>query len=297
MNNNEILEGVYQAAYNAHRNTSFVPEKRAEQIYEDFTSEILEDIKDIPDEGKQRYVTNYRKYLFNWLSAKSRCYSVMITGPANFNNSRHEKANRSEDNRWNEFRQWRKRALKAIEKQKEAAKSPQEKEADIWQNVEERIRDAAATIRAIDDWTWRGYSRPLFVSVIVRNVITPAKNGQTQVVNNALALIRQLNDQAKKPIISPKHKVWGLAEAVQKVTDQQTESQTKESKEYPFEGGKMVLNFQEKRIQIFHDQKPEQEKIQELKSLAFKWAPSNKCWQRIYTDNAIYAAKKFLKMI
>lgn len=61
---------------------------------------------------------------------------------------------------------------------------------------------------------------------------------------------------------------------------------SKGNENYPFEGGNIEINTDEDRIQIFHDVKPSQEVRNELK-LGFNWSPSNGCWQRKITNNAI----------
>ncbi|MCC7514568.1 MAG: hypothetical protein IT212_07730 [Bacteroidia bacterium] len=302
MKKTEILSGLYQAGYNAHRNTSFDPEKRAESIVKEYTAELLEDLKELPQDEHERYTANYKTHLFNWLRSKSNCYSVMITGPANFNNSRHEKANRSEHNRYTEFREWRERVFKAVEKRIEREKTPEQKELEIWEIMEKRIREAAAVIENIDNGTNTTYSRNLFVRVIVGNVDTAAKHGSIETVKKALALIRQLNEQATKPLVTDKHKVWTLEQQAEAQAENKKEVQERESQIQDFEGGKVVLNFKEERIQIFHDQKPERAEIDKIKSFAFRWSPFNKCWQRKLTNNAMYVVSnlmdiKFIKQL
>ena len=46
------------------------------------------------------------------------------------------------------------------------------------------------------------------------------------------------------------------------------------------------------RLQIFFDDKPDEETRTALKSNGFRWAPSVSAWQRQLNDNAIYAAGK-----
>lgn len=60
---------------------------------------------------------------------------------------------------------------------------------------------------------------------------------------------------------------------------------------WEFDGGKVVINTEINRIQILFDGKPEADIRGDLKSNGFRWAPSQKAWQRQLTDNALYAAK------
>lgn len=61
---------------------------------------------------------------------------------------------------------------------------------------------------------------------------------------------------------------------------------------WEFDGGKVVMNVTENRIQILFDEKPDADLRSELKGEGFRWAPSQGAWQRQLTDNAIRAAKR-----
>lgn len=61
---------------------------------------------------------------------------------------------------------------------------------------------------------------------------------------------------------------------------------------WTFDGGEVVINTELNRLQIIFDDKPDDDLRASLKSHGFRWAPSQGAWQRQYTDNAVYAAKK-----
>ena len=61
---------------------------------------------------------------------------------------------------------------------------------------------------------------------------------------------------------------------------------------WDFEGGTVVPNQEENRLQIFFDGKPDVDTRTELKGNGFRWAPSVGAWQRQLTDNAIWAADR-----
>ena len=61
---------------------------------------------------------------------------------------------------------------------------------------------------------------------------------------------------------------------------------------WEFDGGRVVPNAENNRLQIFFDEIPSPEIRQELKGQGFRWARSEGAWQRQLTDNAIYAAKQ-----
>ena len=62
-----------------------------------------------------------------------------------------------------------------------------------------------------------------------------------------------------------------------------------------FNGGEMVINVEKNRVQIIFDDIPEPEKRKLLKSNGFKWAPSEKAWQRQRTLNGVNAAKRLIE--
>ena len=60
---------------------------------------------------------------------------------------------------------------------------------------------------------------------------------------------------------------------------------------WKFDGGEVVMNTAENRLQVLFDEKPDADLRAELKSSGFRWAPSQGAWQRQLNNNAIYAAK------
>lgn len=59
---------------------------------------------------------------------------------------------------------------------------------------------------------------------------------------------------------------------------------------WEFEGGNAEANLEDNRLQLFFDEKPNEDLRRQLKTNGFKWAPSVGAWQRMLNDNAIYAA-------
>ena len=61
-----------------------------------------------------------------------------------------------------------------------------------------------------------------------------------------------------------------------------------------FDGGEIVRNSEENRLQILFDEIPDADTRDALKSNGFRWSPRNKAWQRQLTQNAEYAARRVL---
>lgn len=64
-----------------------------------------------------------------------------------------------------------------------------------------------------------------------------------------------------------------------------------------FDGGRVEANADENRLQVFFDEKPDEEKRGEMKRNGFRWAPSAGAWQRQLTRNAVYAAKHYISFL
>lgn len=274
------IEGLYNLAYRAYTNISFSPEKRAERTVIEHEQELNEDLKLIPESEQQRYIDNYVKYLKSWLGAMSNCYSVMITGGSNFNNSRHEKANRAENARREDFLNWRERALKSIAKKIEESKPSEQRVNEKWERLKRQISQKIE---------WGSVAN--CYSMIERL----AYNGEVELVDNCLALITDYNKTHTKPFMTNRHKIWGLPEIATKARAKKEEKQTKEEEESEINGVKVIKNYQADRLQLFFDGKPESLIIDKLKRNGFKWSPSNGCWQRQLTSNAIYAMQNILE--
>ena len=61
---------------------------------------------------------------------------------------------------------------------------------------------------------------------------------------------------------------------------------------WEFDGGRVVVNTAEHRLQIIFDGKPNADVRTALKGESFRWAPSQGAWQRQLTDNAMRAARR-----
>lgn len=63
---------------------------------------------------------------------------------------------------------------------------------------------------------------------------------------------------------------------------------------WAFDGGKVVANVAENRLQILFDDKPDEDTRAALKSNGFRWARSVGAWQRQLNDSAAYAARRIV---
>lgn len=286
----ETLQEFNELAYRAFYWTSFSPDKVGKNTIESHEAQLNEDLQNIPEDEKQRYIENYKKLFSAWLRAHSNCASSAVTGGSGFNVRRAEKANNSERARYNEFSEWREKALKAIQKRIENAKPESEKRNENWVRLEKDILHSAAVIHGINKGLERGCSKALFVSSIYQKVETYAKKGDVEIVQQAIDSIRKYNE-TMSVVITERHKFFKLIELSESKKERKETNSERDNSELTFTGGKIIQNWKEDRIQIVFESKPDRDVIDLLKKNAFKWSPNNTAWQRKNTQNAVYAAQ------
>ena len=290
------LEDMWKQACDAYAWSSFDPEIRGETDIMIYGEELHNDLRLMPEEERETYITAYRQKLSAQLSALSRCANPMVTGRGGFDYRRQEKTNRSYQNRYEEFRNWRQKVLEAVKRKQEAARPEEEKQEKAWLALKRDIKSSADTIHGIDTGQCRGYNRALFVSSILNKVSTFANRGEVEIVRRAVDFMTGYNSQVKKPVITPRNKFFQLPELAERMREKLKAVQSRENKEVPFEGGTLVWNYGEDRLQILFDRIPEDSRRKELKSSGFRWSPKNKAWQRQLTANALSAAKRVLNL-
>lgn len=286
------LEELWKCACDAFYSTSFSPEERGAYYIRMYEEELNNDIKKMPEEERARYISKYKEWVRTLFGKHSRIMCEAITGPARFPSRRNEKMNNYYDNAVNEFRTWREKALKAMARRIEDAKPEEQKVDEEWTRLKRSIYSSASTIKGINDGTERGYNKALFVSSIYGKVETYAKRGDVTIVEKAIAYVRELNKQSS--IITERHKFFKLAEMAKAACEAQEVRSNKEDTEIFFDGGRVIKNYSEDRVQIVFDTKPQPDVISNLKHNGFRWSPRFSAWQRQLTNNAYYAVTRVI---
>lgn len=282
-----ILASYYQLAYDAYRNTSFSPERRAKDTITSYSSELQEDLKLIEERGGdvERYKAKYIEKFRSWMSSRSRCYSVMITGPANFNNARHEKANNAERNKYEDFINWRGRVIDKVTRPEstdivKGTSGALDKLNEKLQKLEElqslmkaankilRDKKGLKTERLID----AGFTEDNALKLQDTDRFGGTGFPSFSLTNNG-AKIRNL----KKDIASEERRLEKYSDG---------------NKEYQIGSAVAIENAEENRLQLRFEGKPDQPIIKELKSNGFRWSPRNAVWQRQLTENALWSLKR-----
>lgn len=293
----KTLESLRSLSVRAHNGTSFSPEKRGDSTVNGYSEEIDDDIalirsKGASDEQVERYKKGYIEKLSAYLNSRSNIVSTMIAGPSNFPVRRMEKRNRWADNHYENFRQWRKKVLRAYDRYEknrkiEAAGGPlgaakaKLAELESTQEYMKRINRIHAAYKKNPASLDKQKDLSEKEIEAIKNYVpqyswVPHPFAPYQLTNNN-AMIKNTKDRIAE------------LEAKEALS-------TKGNKEFQFPGGVCELNYDLDRVTIKHDQKPERDIIDSLKSSGFRWSPHYGVWMRKLTGNAIFATSHLLKM-
>ena len=278
----ERLNSLREIAYQAYANTSFDPERRRDQILKELEEELQQDLDLLGDKAGD-YESKYIAHCRNWLGRKSRCISVMITGPANFPTRRNQKANNAEQKGWEDFRQWRLRFSKAVNRIH--TPSPEDDMEIAIKKVDRLIinQEIMKTANKILRNKKTTDSEKLYELIDIgfdgnraKQLLEPDCMGTIGFASYAFT-----NNNAK------------IKSAKQKVLIMKARISIKENFEpIPFDGG--VINIEADRVTITHDEKPERAVIDKIKSRGFHWSRNYSCWSRKHTAQALYDAKEIV---
>jgi hypothetical protein len=284
-----LLKDLERKAQTAHNWTSFSPEKRGTQMVNDYGTELNGDVEelksqDIPEDVINEYISRYKRFFSSWISSKSNCASSMITGPANFNVRKHEKANRSEQRHYEVFREWRLRAKKAI--------CRKEKEPTTYLSEIDRYKAELVSMQKNHDLMKEGNIR-------IKNA---KKTGEdlTKYLTDVFNIAPHMIEWAMKfgfGLTNNNANMKRVEQRIKELEAKEVNRNSEQEKGYTFEGGNVVLNYELDRIQVFFDVRQTKEQLDEWKRKGlsgFNWSPSNGCWQRKITNNALWVTKRML---
>lgn len=282
------VEAMKELAYRATQWTSYHSEENGERLLTEAEQGLRSLLAQLPAELHEHAERKYLELYKQWLGAKSRCFSVMITGAGGFNNRRHERANQCEENAYKRLQEWQEHYIKRANRQQrltgwDEIVRLEEKLADL-ERMQEAMKAANKIVRSkklsevekLDELVALGYSENDATKIMFDDTLYGAGFPSFSLSNNNARI------RAAKERIA-----------------QLTRVQEAGDKEVMFEamgGGKVELCAADERIRIYFNQKPTAEERTAIKGAAFKWAPSCKCWQRQLTSNGKYATEKLLNI-
>lgn len=285
-----MLEEYKQRAIWAHNGTSFDPERRGENLineFEEILKNDLEKIREATEQQKSSYVTKFKSLFSAWLGAKTQCISTMIAGPSNFPVRRAQKANRSEAKKYELFSYWRQKVVKAIIKStlperntlEEAKQNLSERleQQKLYKQINHAHRNYLKHPSSLDKSELSEDVKKMIRNFVPQYSCIPSPIAPYQMTNNN-ANIKRLELRVKE-------------------LEQKEAAKDNQNKEIPFNGGVVILNYSIDRIQIKHATKPERLIIDSLKQNGFHWSPSQMVWQRQISNVAIYKASKLTGIV
>lgn len=292
------LDHFRELACTAYSFTSFDPDKRAENTLKEYGEELRSDLKKIEDEYPAsvqkaplvetlaRYRQKYENLFSSWLASHSRLASSAVTGPANFPVARQQKYRNWEENKYQEFRNWRGRALKAIT-----------------QRPKENISELDDAKRKLGN---RQVLQKMMISVnkIIRKG-GPNVNEQLKELGMSEELIHEIltPDWANRTgyksfeLTNNNAEIRRLRNRVTMLEAKAVLAKREGEKIEDINGVKLIHNFEEDRVQIKFEGKPDEEIRSQLSRRNFHWTPSKMLWQRKLTNNAINDAQNIVKGI
>ena len=271
-------------AVNACRGISMDPERMGKHICIECSEELNEFLAQIPEELQAEYEAKYLNKWREWLAALSRCYSVLVTGPARFNSRRHEKMNDYERAARQRLQDWSEKVVKRINRQQRLTG---------WQEVE-RLQSKLDTLTELHD-------KMKAANKIVRS----KKLSEEEQIDGLVAL--GLNEKQAVEILKPTER-WQIVgfptyqlqnnlakiKATQAAIERHKAMAEAEDKEIKFNGGRVVVCNSDERIRFYFDTIPSVEVRNLMKRNAFKWSPKNGAWQRQLTANCKFDTKRIL---
>ncbi len=273
-----ILSKYLDLAIRAYDRISFSPEKRGLQTIIDYSSELEKDLENLENQGN--YQEKYEAYFSSWLSTKSRCLSPMITGPSNFPVSRNQKNNRSEQNKYEAFREWRSRYFKAANR--ERTLSPEEEIDNALSELDKQLI-AHETMKGINKIIKSKSNNKEKKAQIIEEYGLSEENAEKIFIPDYMGRI----GFASYALANSNTRIKRLRDKLDIMRARIERKKTWEP--ISFDGG--VIDIEADRVIIKHDEKPDQSVISALKSRGFHWSRNYGSWSRKHTARAIYDAK------
>lgn len=266
--------------------TSFSPDVRGEQTRQEHGEQLAADIEELKAAGieaetVEAYRQKFKSLFSGWLSARSRCASSMITGPARFNTTKADKANRSEERHYEVFMEWRERAKRSIIRKSKPAKT--------FSSELERYQSELESAKANHELMKQGNKR----------ISAAKKSGEdiSQYLTETFGIKPHMIDWTMKFGFGLQNNLANIKRIEERISilqRKQTAAETVGETSKKYENFELIMNHAADRIQIKFDTRQSEDITKVLKSNGFKWAPSVGCWQRQLTGNAMFSLKHYV---
>lgn len=292
-----------ETARQAHMGTSFSPDKRGEseiQIHKEIFEELIAELGDF---FEQKHADKLRDLWTAYLHSHASVMSTMITGPANFPFERNQRRGDWADNKrraiWEYYDNLKKWKGKADRRDAVAAAGGE-------------LAMTKAKLESAKAW----HETMKAANAILRKAVKTEAGITSETHEKLLALdmmTQKQVDQIAKPNRMTEYKGFGypsysltnsnarIKNTAARVAQLERIEEAKENGVKPdifeIDGGKVIFDYAENRINVKHDEKPPRSTIDTVKSCGFRWSRNYGHWTRKLTPNAKYAAKLLIKKL
>lgn len=293
--NKYSIDNLFEQIKRGYYANSFNPEKRAKEdinTYNDVLKKKIDELKELgaSDSDIDTFFNGFKTRLLAWYSALSRTMSSAVTGGSNFPVESNRKKMKSADNKYDEFlnfyndyvKNYKKKNAEPITPSSELEKA--QKKLDQEEKNLEMMKQVNAIIRKYK-------TEEKIVPEIVKLGIkeTTAKELIKPDYANRIGFPTYSLQNTRQEIARLRQRVKDLSGKIEEGKDQ------KIKKYATINNGFIQIDFEQDRVQIIFDDKPSADTISALKRKGFKWSPSNKAWQRKYTQNTIRDVENLFK--
>lgn len=288
-----------ELARRAFEGTSFSPEKRGVDIQQEFADTLNSIYEELSNEAKTDeakvlldaefdiFKDRYKRAYDKWLSSKSRQISPMITGPANFPVARNRKAIDSTMKRGDEASEVLKKGVKAIKKKLKALDIAEQGGETVI--AQKNLEKEKALLEMMKDANKIARSKKLSDKEKVTELVKLEGVGEKEATQILEADFAGRVGFPQYQISSTRGKIKRLE---QKIAVDEKKAGLSGTKEIARVGNVYaVVNYDIDRVQVFFEDKPNDETRDVLKSNGWKWSPKEGAWQRKNTANARYEIK------
>lgn len=315
------LPGLNQDAIRNANNASFfnhgsVAARDALRRVDEYKArnKITDDMNDEQKKYMKQRESEYKQLITEYYNDSNSRFannpSWMVTGPARYNTARSEKLNRAAERKAQDYEDKLARFEENTQKRLKSLAS-EEQQIARWRqgkwNYGEKI-DAADPLaekkyqakidylreyneksKAANEYWNKNHTMTGFEGFSEKN--NQQLNEQFQRIYSGV-MQRDGNLNRVRSPFSTTNNATEIRRAESQLKQIQQRKQTANSSGYSFNGGKIVRNISNNRLQIKFDSIPDVAIRQQLKSNGFRWSPKEQAWQRQLTDNAERAAQK-----
>ena len=276
MSYSDYKEGSATADYRAQVDRAVEIAERQKRRVDPMYHEKIDHLLDL-------YARKLAENLNKHYEIMTRCPSVLVAGPSNFPIRKKEKQNAADDKNHREYQEIhgilekiRGVGLGGISGDDPDALEKLRRKLTSLEKAQERMKAANAAIRMKDTQAGDaklkelGYS-PEDIKALREPDFCKRVGYPAYMLSNNNANIRRIRER---------------------IAALEKQKERGDAGGWKFDGGEVVVNTEENRLQILFDEKPDADLRAELKGEGFRWAPSQGAWQRQLTDNAFRAARR-----